>query len=275
MQQMVKDLIADRVRSVFNDRSHGERPVVRRDDGLFGPGSVAWKVHGDVATMMVGGIAALLMQMLHPAVLAGVWDHSNFRHDIYGRFRRTARFIALTTYGSRAEAEEAIERVRKVHRDVAGKLPDGTPYAANDPDLLTWVHATETYCFLEAWKRYVEPDMPSAEQDRYFVEMSEVAMRLGCHSVPRSYSSTIAYLRDRRGELDVSDRTREIVTLLLNPAGQNFASRPLQRMSAQAAIDSLPHWARRMHGLHSSKLSRPIVHGGTVGVAGLLRWAFR
>lgn len=275
MQQVVKDLIADRVRSVFNDRSHGERPVVRRDDGLFGPGSVAWKVHGDVATMMVGGVAALLMQMLHPAVLAGVWDHSNFRNDIYGRFRRTARFIALTTYGSHAEAEEAIERVRQVHRDVAGKLPDGRPYAANDPGLLTWVHATETYCFLEAWKRYVEPGMPSAEQDRYFVEMSEVAMRLGCHSVPKSYNSTIAYLRDRRGELDVSDRTREIVTLLLNPAGQNFASLPLQRMSAQAAIDLLPHWARRMHALHASKLSRPLVHGGTVGVAGLLRWAFR
>ena len=97
MQQMVKDLIVERVRSFFNDRSHGEQPVKRSHDGLFGPNSVAWKVHGDVATMMVGGVAGLLMQMLHPAVLAGVWDHSNFRQDMHGRLRRTARFIALTT----------------------------------------------------------------------------------------------------------------------------------------------------------------------------------
>lgn len=274
MQQVVKDLIANRVRSFFNDRRHGERPVVRRNDGLLRPDSVAWEVHGDVAAMMVGGIAALLMQMLHPAVLAGVWDHSNFRNDIHGRLRRTARFIALTTYGSRAEAEEAIERVKKVHGGVTGKLPDGTPYAANDPSLLTWVHATETYCFLEAWKRYAKPGMPPAEQDKYFVEMREIATRLGCLSVPESYSATIAYMRDRRGELAVNDRTREIVTLLLNPAVQNVAFLPLQKMSAQAAVDLLPWWARRMHGLHSSKLSRPMVHGGTVGMAGLLRWAF-
>lgn len=274
MQQVVKDLVADRVRSFFNDRSQGERPVVRRKDGLLRPDSVAWKVHGDVATMMVGGIAALLMQMLHPAVLAGVWDHSNFRNDIHGRLRRTARFIALTTYGGRSEAEEAIKRVRKVHEHVNGMLPDGTPYAANDPSLLTWVHATETYCFLEAWKRYAKPGMPPAMQDKYFVEMREVATRLGCHSVPESRSATIAYMRDRQGELNVNDRTREIVTLLLNPAVQTIAFMPLQRISAQAAVDLLPRWARRMHGLHSSKLGRPIVHGGTVGVAGLLRWAF-
>lgn len=275
MQQVVKDLIADRVRSFFNDRAHGERPVPRRDDGLFGPGSVAWKVHGDVATMMVGGVAALLMQMLHPAVLAGVWDHSNFRADMHGRLRRTARFIALTTYGSQAEAEQAIERVQEVHRHVRGTLPDGRPYSAQDPKLLAWVHVTETYCFLEAWKRYAEPAMPLAEQDRYFVEMRKLAARLGVEDVPASRSATIACMRWRRCELSASDRTREIVRLLLNPPVQNRAFVPLQAMTAQAAIDLLPPWARRMHGLQSSKLSRPMIHGGTVGLAGLLRWAFR
>ncbi|HKT84704.1 MAG TPA: oxygenase MpaB family protein [Novosphingobium sp.] len=275
MQQMVKDLIVDRVRGFFNDRSRGERPVERRDDGLFGPGSVAWKVHGDVTTMMVGGVAALLMQMLHPAVLAGVWDHSNFRTDMHGRLRRTARFIALTTYGSRKEAEQAIERVREVHRHVKGTLANGRPYSAEDPDLLAWVHITETYCFLEAWKRYAEPAMPLAEQDLYFSEMRELAMRLGAHDVPAARQATVACLRARRAELEVSGRTREIVRLLLNPPVQNTAVMPLQSMTAQAAIDLLPPWARRMHGLHSSKLSRPMVYGGTAGLAGLLRWAFR
>jgi uncharacterized protein (DUF2236 family) len=93
----IKHAIATRVSALFNDRARGEAPVKRRPDGLFGPRAVAWRVHGDVTSMMVGGIAALLLQMLHPAVLAGVWDHSNFRTDMHGRLRRTARFIALTT----------------------------------------------------------------------------------------------------------------------------------------------------------------------------------
>ena len=86
--------IAREVRGIFNDRARGERPVERRDDGLFAPGSPVRRVHGDVTAMMVGGVASLLLQMLHPAVLAGVWDHSNFRADMHGRLRRTARFIA-------------------------------------------------------------------------------------------------------------------------------------------------------------------------------------
>jgi len=93
----IKDTIAAQVVAMFNDRRRGERPVVRCADGLFGPRAVAWRVHGDVTSMMIGGVAALLLQMLHPAVLAGVWDHSNFRADMRGRLRRTARFIAQTT----------------------------------------------------------------------------------------------------------------------------------------------------------------------------------
>jgi len=275
MQQVVKDLIADRVRSFFNDRTHGERPVIRRDDGLFGPDSVAWKVHGDVTTMMVGGLAALLLQMLHPSVLAGVWDHSNFRRDMHGRLRRTARFIALTTYGSGSEADDAIARVREVHQHVAGTLPGGRPYTANDPALLTWVHATETLCFLEAWKRYAEPAISSAEQDRYHAEMRKVALRLGATDVPASRRENLAYIESMRAELEVSDRSREVVGLLLDPPLRSMTFLPLQRMTAQAAIDVLPRWARRMHGLQSSTISRPVVQGGTAGMAGLLRWAFR
>lgn len=180
----LKHAIEARVRAVFNDTDKGERPVVRRDDGLFGPDSVAWRVHGDVATMMVGGIAALLLHMLHPAVLAGVWDHSNFRADMHGRLRRTARFIALTTFGSRDEAEAAIARVHAIHGRVRGTLADGTPYAAQDPELLTWVHSTETWAFLKAWRRFGEPAMPLADQERYFAETAVVAAMLGAASIP-------------------------------------------------------------------------------------------
>src|SRR5271166_1288622 len=141
--RQAKAAIAAQVVALFNDRPPGEKPIARRDDGLFGPRSVAWRVHGDVTSMMVGGVAGLLLQMLHPAVLAGVWDHSNFRTDMQGRLRRTARFIALTTYGGQADAEAVIARVRGIHDRVHGTLPDGSPYAANDASLLAWVHVTE------------------------------------------------------------------------------------------------------------------------------------
>ncbi len=95
--RLLRHMLVTRVRSLFNDRSKGEAPVMRSPDALYDPASAIWRVHGDVTTMMIGGVAALLMQMLHPAALAGVWDHSNFRHDMLGRLRRTARFIAVTT----------------------------------------------------------------------------------------------------------------------------------------------------------------------------------
>ena len=94
------------------------------DPGLFGPDSACWKVHGDFSSMLIGGISALLLQMLHPAALGGVWDHSNFRADMLGRLRRTGQFISTTTYGSVADAEKLIARVRRIHDNVSGTLPD-------------------------------------------------------------------------------------------------------------------------------------------------------
>jgi uncharacterized protein (DUF2236 family) len=159
----IKQAIIANVVAVFNDKSRGEKSVKRRPDGLFDPGAVAWRVHSDVTPMMVGGIAGLLPQMLHPAVPAGVWDHANFRNDMHGGLRRTARFITLTTFGGREEAN-----------------------AANDPALLARVHATETTSLRKAWMRYAEPDMSVADQDRYFAEMVRVAEPLGADPTPRT-----------------------------------------------------------------------------------------
>ncbi|MGA3249986.1 MAG: oxygenase MpaB family protein, partial [Paraburkholderia sp.] len=118
------------------------------DPGLFGPEAVCWKVHADFTSMMTGGISALLLQALHPLALAGVWDHSSFRTDILGRLRRTATFIAGTTYGNRRDALALIERVKQIHLGVAGTAPGGRPYQASDPALLTWVHVAEVSSFL-------------------------------------------------------------------------------------------------------------------------------
>ena len=272
--QPVKQAIAAQVVALFNDRNRGEKPVARRTDGMFGPGAVAWRVHGDVTSMMVGGVAGLLLQMLHPAVLAGVWDHSNFRADMHGRLRRTARFIALTTYGGRADAEAVIARVRRIHDAVRGTLPDGTPYAANDPALLAWVHVTEATSFLNAWNRYAEPAMPAADQDRYFAEMAHVADALGASPVPRSRAEARRLIEAMRPQMRCDSRTREVARIVLRQRAPSMMAEPLQALTMQAGIDLLPGWARRMHGLPNPALGRPLVRAGTLGIARTLRWAF-
>jgi uncharacterized protein (DUF2236 family) len=256
-------------------RGRGDPPVVRRSDGLFGPDSVAWRVHGDVATMMIGGVAGLLLQMLHPSVLAGVWDHSNFRSDMQGRLRRTARFIAVTTYGAPADAEALIQRVRVIHDGIRGVLPDGTPYAANDPSLLAWVHLAGASSFLDAWIRYAEPGMSLADQNRYFREMAKVAVVLGVDPIPRSRAEARAQIDSARPALRLDGRTREVVRIILDTPAADVMTEPLRIMVTQAALDLLAPWAKRMHGRPAPVLSRPLIHAGALGLARALRWALR
>lgn len=272
---ILKTSIRKRVIGLFNDTQRGEGPVVRSENALFAPGSVVWRVHGDVGSMMVGGVTSLLLQMLHPAVLAGVWDHSNFRQDMHGRLRRTARFISTTTYGDKQEAQAAIATVRRVHDHVTGTLPDGTPYCANDPALLAWVHVTETSSFLDAWIRYGEPMMSLADQDRYFAQVGEVGEALGADPVPRSRAEAQRIIAEKRPQLKVDARTREISSLILKGQGAPQVGEVPRKLAMQAAVDLLPDWARKMHGLALSPLERPIVRAGTFGVAQTLRWAFR
>jgi uncharacterized protein (DUF2236 family) len=275
LSEKLKQTIRHRVTALFNDTERGQVPVVRSPDAFLASSSVAWRVHGDVASMMVGGIASLLLQMLHPAVLAGVWDHSNFRQDMHGRLRRTARFITLTTYGNRADATAIIHRVRTIHSHVTGILPDGTPYSANDPALLAWVHVTETMSFLEAYIRYTEPLMSAADQDRYFAEMAPIGEMLGARDLPRSRAQAKALVIATRPELKADQRTRQIARLILAPPGSALIGNASRALASQAAVDLLPSWARTMHNFSVPILRVPIVRAGTLGIAQTLRWAFR
>jgi uncharacterized protein (DUF2236 family) len=222
---------------------------------------------------MVGGITALLVQMLHPGALAGVWDHSDFRHDMSGRLKRTARFIAGTTYGDRAEAQGFIDRVRTVHAKVAGTLPDGTPYTADDPDLLTWVHVAEVSSFVAAYLRYVDPDFPPDAQDRYFRETAEIARRLGAPCVPRSRAEVAAYLRAVRPKLRYDHRTREVAEALLSQSPPSAAAAPAMSVAFDAAKDLLPDWAANMHGFRLSAPRRATARLGVLVLGRTLRWA--
>lgn len=273
--RLLRSALVKWVQSVFNDPASGERPVGRSANALFPPGSAIWRVHGDVTTMMIGGVTALLLQMLHPAALAGVWDHSTFRDDMLGRLRRTARFIAVTTFGERADAEAAIARVRQVHEHVRGALDDGTPYAADDPRLLAWVHVCEAIGFLDAWLAFGDPGMPLAEQDRYFAQAGVVAAALGADPVPQTRAEAEALVATFLPDLSANARTREVARMVLTQPAPSRAMAPVQTMLMHAAVDVLPRWAKEMHGLDLLPLSGPLVRTGAFTVAHTLRWAFR
>ena len=272
---MIRSAIARQVRGLVADPS---TPAIERafdGSGLFAPDSISWRVHIDMTGMMVGGIAALMLQMLHPKVLAGVWDHSNFREDMYARLRGTARFIAQTTFETRSSAMEQIARVRHIHDAVSGTLPDGTPYTANDPRLLAWVHVAEASSFLAGWIRYGEPRMSLADQDRYYAEIAQIAELLGADPIPRSRAEADEITRDFLPELKADARSAEVLHLLMSQRPPSMMLVPFQVMTMRAAIDLLPDWARDLHGLRGPRFSRPAVHAGTRTVAEVVRWALR
>lgn len=269
----LRHAVVDEVRRLVGGTGDDTVERNRMDVGFFGPGSACWKVHGDFTSMMVGGVAALYLQMLHPGVLAGVWDHSDFRKDMLGRLRRTARFIAGTTYGDCAEAQGLVDQVRKIHDGVAGQLPDGTGYSANDADLLTWVHVAEVSSFLAAYLRYVDPEFPPAEQDRYYREYAEVARRLGAPDVPASRAAVAAYLQGAHPQLRSDYRTRAVAAALAAQPAPSAAAGVAMRAVFDAAKDLLPDWAASLHGIRMSP-PRRVAARATVGtLAHGMRWA--
>ena len=164
--------------------------------------------------------------------------------------------------------------MRAIHDHIGGTLPDGTPYSANDPRSLAWVHVTQAVSFLDAWIRFGEPNMPAADQDRYFAEFARIGEALGADPVPRSRAEADALIAAMRSELRADARTREVAHIVLSQRSPKPSAAPVQRLTFQAAVDLLPEWARKMHGLSGSGAVRPLVTAGTAGIAKTLRWAF-
>ena len=234
-----------------------DRHTVSADDpGLFGPGSATWAVHGDVGTL-VGGLRALLLQTLHPPTMAGVADHSSYRTDPLGRLHRTAAFVGATTFGTTAEAEAAIARVRRIHDRVVGTTPDGRPYRANDPHLLAWVHCTEVDSFLRARQRYGATTITEATADAYVDEMAIVGEKLGVLEAPRSRAELRVRLEHYRPELHAGGQARETVRFLAWPP-LPLSTRPSYGILFSAAASMLPGFARRMLRLPVAPFAEPL-----------------
>jgi len=266
--------LVERVRGVFNDTAQGEQPTPPSDEALFARDSPIRMVHADLVGMMVGGIRALLLQMLYPDALQGVIDHSNFREDMHGRLRRTAKFIAVTTFAHRDEAMKAIERVNRIHSKVSGTLPDGTPYSATNPRTLAWVHVTEASSFLAGYLRHVRPDMPGYEQDEYYRQFAVIAKALGADPVPINRNEAEEVLRELRDELRTSPKAREIAQLVLTqrPPGTPPG---MQSVLGGDAVEMLPPFARTMLGLQRSGIAALPARAATWGMGKTLRWAFK
>lgn len=266
--------LVSQVRGVFHDTANGQQPTPPSDDALFERDTPIRQVHADIVGMMTGGVRALLLQMLHPHALQGVLDHSNFREDMHGRLRRTARFIAVTTFGHRDAAMTAIERVNRIHAAVGGTLPDGTPYQATNPRTLAWVHVTEAQSFLAGYIRHVRPAMPVAEQDEYYRQFALIARALGADPVPETRAEADRIFRELRHDLATSKEARDVAQLVLSQRPQG-TPRSVQTMITADAVAMLPDWARTMLHLQRPVLTALPARAATWGMGRTLRWAFR
>lgn len=245
------------------------------DPGLFGPDSMAWRVHADFVSMMIGGISSLILQALHPRALAGVWDHSTFREDLTGRLGRTAFFIAATTYGSHEMANRAINKVNAIHQHIHGVDEWGRPYSATDPELLAWVHLTETLSFLTSYQIYCQPKLTAIQQDQYFKEMKMLGEKMGAINLPSSLEETQSAIEGYLPDLHYGHRAQTIVRLLDNFPTSAY-SKPLLKLISQAGFYNLPAWAfEKLNRPHPGFIQRTLVSSAVDMVAIPIRSALK
>ncbi|MGW7456831.1 oxygenase MpaB family protein [Streptomyces sp. NPDC054797] len=244
----------------------------------FAPGRPVRQVHGD-ASMFVGGLAALLLQSLHPVAMAAVAAHSGYRGDPWGRLQRTSTFLAVTTFGTSSDAERAVARVREVHARVRGRTAEGVPYRADDPELLTWVHVAEAYCFLRAHQRYGRQPLDSAGRDAYLADTARVARALGADRPPENEHELALRLAEYRPSLRPTAASRDTARFLLTDPPLPGVARLPYTLLAVAAVDLLPPWARSAVATGSAgaaaaaRIPPPVAHAGGHAVTRAIRWA--
>ncbi|TDU80464.1 oxygenase MpaB family protein [Streptomyces sp. KS 21] len=263
------------LRRVAGPSAHHKRARIHGAPGprWFEPHSPIRLVHADAA-MYVGGLAALLLQSLHPEAMAAVWAHSGFRGDPWGRLQRTSTFLAVTTFGTDRDAARAVLRVRSVHDRISGVTSEGVPYRASDPHLLAWVHIAEAECFLRAYQRYGRQPLDRGGQDAYVRDMALVAGRLGAEEPPETRAELSARLAGYRGECRSTPESRETTAYLLSHPPLPGAVRIPYAFLAAAAVDLLPRWARAQLPLpRTSRLLLPLAVPGGRAVIAAIRWA--
>jgi uncharacterized protein (DUF2236 family) len=242
-----------------NLRTHAERLASR--DGYFAPESVIRRVGNSPVTPFLGGGAAVLLQVAHPLVAAGVADHSGFDRDLWRRLVRTLRALYLITFGTKAEADQAAATVRTVYTYVRGRtatrlgpFPPGTPYSAEHPDLMLWVHATLVDASLSAFQRF-QQRLSADDEERYHGDMAVVARLFGVPDaiLPRTLSEFREYFAAQisGSEITVTEPAVAIARVILRaplPAPMRVLA-PAHRLATPAL---LPPRIRAEYGLRWS-----------------------
>ncbi len=245
------DRVRGRIGAAIVERVAGPQDTSRQRPAGRSPGE-RWfagdrpirQVHSDSA-MFIGAIRALLLQSLHPLAMAAVAEHSDYRGDPWGRLQRTSHFVGVTTFGRADDAQQAIARVRAIHLRVTGTAPDGRPYAASDPHLLTWVHIAEADSFLRAHVCFGIRPLDQAGRDGYVADMARIGAELGVPDPPRTEAELASRIWAYRPELAATIEAREAARfLLLRPPLPVIARAPYGVLAA-AAVSLLPGWARR------------------------------
>ena len=211
--------------------------------GLFPDDAIIRRVGGE-SILLLGGGRALLMQLAHPKVAAGVANPSGFESDPFGRLRRTLEAVNTIVHGTAEEANKVARILWAVHERVTG--PD---YRANDPELLLWVNATLIDTALRVHARFLGP-LPPDEAERYYQESTVVGELLGVHPdvQPPDLAAFRAYMRGMVGSLEVGDTARQLADAVLHPKLPWPATPPLA-LARELTAGLLPRPLRQQYGL--------------------------
>jgi uncharacterized protein (DUF2236 family) len=238
------------------------------DPGFFGPDSMAWRVHANPIALAVGGVAAVILELAEPRVRSGVWDHSTFKTDPLARMQRTGAATLITTYGPTAAAEARIAMVTRMHSRIGGFTPEGQAYTALEPELMTWVHVTAGWGFLNAYDRYVRP-LSVADRDRYYAEGGRIGRAFGAPEPPGSEAEVEAWFDRLRPALVPHPIIGEFLGIVSITSPLGLAGRALQPLVVQAAIDLLPADLQRKLELPAAPLGLAVARPTLKGLARL------
>jgi uncharacterized protein (DUF2236 family) len=245
--------------------SHLLRPAGSADDDFLRPhgeaalldaSSVSWKIFKNPLALFVGGIAAVVLELAEPRVRTGVWEHTSFRERPLDRLRRTGYAATMTVYGPRSRAESMIAAVRRMHARVHGTTPGGTPFRADDAELLEWVHATVSFGFLEAYHGYVEP-LSTLQRDRFHAEGVPVARLYGCASAPASQAALEERFERMAPRLEGSAVVDEFLRIVRRMPALPLPLRSFQPLLVEAAVDLVPAALRQRIGLGDGRSLSP------------------
>ena len=229
------------------------------DPGLTGPGSMSWELHSDMGAIAAAGTGAIIMEILHPAVMAGVHDMSSYQTQPERRMRNTFGYVVATTFGSTDAATALIGRVRRMHERVNGTMPDGRPYRAMDPDLIGWVHNAIPWAIMLAYDAYTRP-LSTDEKNRYLAEQAVIGRMGGAGDLPTTVDELEEYVEAMRPQLAVNEQTLGFIDFVLGPRDGAYRVNELERrnrkLSATSSMMLLPKWARQLAGLDHTELGR-------------------